>query len=107
MDELLCSEKTNSLYPDYKENITSMELKDLHVVKAEYVGDISLNIFFSDGTSRTIDFRPYITSHPHPQYDRYLEPKYFKKFTIEHGNVVWGKNWDLIFPIEKLYKGIL
>ena len=33
----------------------------------------------------------------------YIEPKNFKKFTIEQGNVVWGKNWDMIFPIEDLY----
>ena len=32
---------------------------------------------------------------PHPQYNRYIDPKNFKKFTIEHGNVVWGKNWDM------------
>ena len=43
--------------------------------------------------------------HPHPQYNKYLEWKNFKKATIENGNVVWGKNWDLIFPIEQLYNG--
>ena len=64
---------------------------------------LSLHIFFSDGTSQTVDFKPFILAHPHPQYNRYIEPKNFKKFTIEHGNVVWGKNWDMIFPIKDLY----
>ena len=52
-------------------------------------------------------FKPFILAHPHPQYNRYIEPKNFKKFTIEHGNVVWGKNWDMIFPIEQLHRGIV
>lgn len=45
--------------------------------------------------------------NPHPQYNRYVDPKNFKKFRIEHGNVVWGKNWDLVFPLEQLYSGTL
>ena len=27
------------------------------------------------------------------------------RFTIDNGNIVWGKNWDLIFPVEHLYSG--
>jgi len=27
------------------------------------------------------------------------------RFTIDNGNIVWGKNWDLIFPVEPLYAG--
>ena len=26
---------------------------------------------------------------------------------LEHGNVVWGKNWDMIFPIKQLYRGFV
>ena len=79
----------------------------LYVVRAEYVGDVSLRIYFSDGTSTTVDFAPFILTHPHPQYDRYIQPRYFKKFTIEHGNIVWGKNWDMVFPVEQLHRGIV
>ena len=82
-----------------------MEQTILYVVKAEYAGDVKLHISFSDGTSRTVDFKQFILSHPHPQYNRYIAPKFFKKFTIEHGNVVWGKNWDMVFPVEQLYRG--
>ena len=77
------------------------------MVRAEYAGDVSLHIYFSDGTSQTVDFRPFILAHPHPQYNRYIVPKNFKKLSIEHGNVVWGKNWDMMFPIEQLHKGSL
>lgn len=84
-----------------------MENMRVYVVRAEYAGDVKLHIFFSDGTSQVVDFRPFIISHPHPQYNRYIEPKNFKKFYIDHGNVVWGKNWDMIFPIEQLHRGAI
>ena len=84
-----------------------MEPTGPYIVKAEYAGDVRLKLFFNDGTSHTVDFGPFILSHPHPQYNRYIDPKYFKKFRIEHGNVVWGKNCDLIFPLEQLYSGTL
>ena len=79
----------------------------LTVVDARYLGDLSLEVVFSDGTSRSIDFGPYLQSHPHPQHNRYLQPRFFKRFSIDHGNLVWGKNWDLIFPVEQLYAGVL
>jgi len=84
-----------------------MESARLFVVRAEYAGDVRLNIFFSDGISRTVDFKPFLLSHPHPQYERYIKPENFRKFSIESGNVVWGKNWDMIFPVEQLHNGVL
>ena len=48
---------------------------NIHIIRAEYVGDVTLRIFFSDGTSQTVDFKPFILAHPHPQYNRYIEPK--------------------------------
>ncbi len=79
----------------------------LSVVRAEYAGAVCLHIFFSDGTSKIVVFEPFILTHPHPQYNRYLEPRYFKRFSIEYGNIVWGKNWDMVFPIEQLHRGIV
>lgn len=79
----------------------------LYVTTAEYVGDLKLEIFFSDGSSKKVDFEPFILAHPHPQYNKYLDPKKFQRFSIEQGNVVWGKNWDLVFPIEQLHKGAI
>jgi hypothetical protein len=29
-----------------------------------------------------------------------------RKFRIDGGNIVWGKNWDLIFNPRNLYEGI-
>ena len=57
-------------------------MKKLHITNAEYIEELTLKLFFSDGTSQTVDFKPFILAHPHPQYNRYIEPKNFKKFTI-------------------------
>ena len=84
-----------------------METTRIYIERAEYTGGLTLRLFFSDGTSRIVDFEPFILDNPHPQYNRYIEPKNFKKFTIENGNVVWGKNWDMIFPHMQLYNGIV
>lgn len=84
-----------------------METTRIYIERAEYTGRLTLRLFFSDGTSRIVDFEPFLLDNPHPQYNRYIEPKNFKKFTIENGNVVWGKNWDMIFPLMQLYNGIV
>jgi hypothetical protein len=79
----------------------------LNIVSAKYVAPLSVELQFSDGAVKVVDVGAFIKSHPHPQYNGYLDEKKFKKFKLEMGNIVWGKNWDLIFPIEMLRSGIL
>ncbi|MDR0692120.1 MAG: DUF2442 domain-containing protein [Prevotellaceae bacterium] len=79
--------------------------RELYIKEATYVKDLTLNIVFNDGTAQEIDFRYFLCRHPHPQYNKYGNPERFKDFQLEEGNIVWGKNWDLIFPIEQLYQG--
>jgi hypothetical protein len=79
--------------------------RKIYVAEATYVKDLILNIMFNDGTAQKIDFRYFLQHHPHPQYDQYRNPEKFKNFQLAEGNIVWGKNWDLIFPIEQLYQG--
>jgi hypothetical protein len=79
--------------------------REIYVKKATYVKDLTLNIVFNDGTAQEINFRYFLQQHPHPQYNKYGNPERFKNFQLAEGNIVWGKNWDLIFPIEQLYQG--
>lgn len=81
--------------------------KIMTIVDAVYTGGLSLSLTFSDGIVRVVDFESFIKKYPHPQYDRYLDPDCFQTFSIENGNVVWGKDWDMIFPVEDLYNGHL
>ena len=77
------------------------------VTEAKHMGEYRLRLNFSDGTSQTIDFGPFLTNHPHPQHDKYRQLANFKRFRIERGNVVWGRDWDLIFPVSQLYQGYI
>ena len=78
----------------------------LKVVSAEYIGGLSLKLTFSDGFVRILDFSEYLSSHPHPQHDLYQNPDRFREYYIDSGNLVWGKDWDMIFPVEDLYSGL-
>ena len=81
--------------------------KRLYIVDASDAGDLKICLIFNDGATSVVDVGDFIRRHPHPQYNKYLDPKKFRKFAIEGGNVVWGRNRDLIFPIEQLYAGYL
>ncbi len=76
-----------------------------YIIKAEDVGNLTISLTFNDNSMQTVDVGDFIRRHPHPQYNKYLDPRKFRRFTIDNGNVVWGKNWDMIFPIEQLYIG--
>lgn len=79
----------------------------LYITNAINVGNLSVHLSFSDNTSCTVNIGDFIRRHPHPQYNKYLDERYFSRFTLENGNIVWGKNWDLIFPIEELHAGYI
>ncbi|WP_374758148.1 hypothetical protein [Fibrella aquatilis] len=64
-------------------------------------------IRFSDDTRQVVDFGPYLATHTHPYIDPYKDPEQFKTFQIERGNLVWGEDWDMIFPTWKLHRGHL
>lgn len=88
-------------------NSFDMDINRICVQRAEYSGNLTLHLFFSDGTDRNVDFEPFIRNNPHPQYTKYLDPRLFMDFKIDNGNVVWGNSWDMIFPIQQLYDGTL
>ena len=79
----------------------------LYITEAKNAGNLSIDLLFSDQTTRRVNIGDFIRRHPHPQYNKYLDERKFGRFTIENGNVVWGKNWDLIFPIEDLHAGVI
>jgi len=81
------------------------EMKIIQVENARYIDGYKVEIGFSDKTSKIVDFWTFLVKHPHPQHDKYRDISLFRQFKIEAGNIVWGENWDLIFPIIQLYKG--
>jgi hypothetical protein len=75
------------------------------ITKATYLQSYKIKIEFSDNTFKVIDFEPFLKENPHPQWEKYNNIAYFKKFKISNGNLVWGRNWDLVFPLYSLYIG--
>lgn len=76
----------------------------ISILSAKYIAPLSIEIYFSDNTKRLVNIGEYIKKHPHIQYNTYLNEN---KFKIEKGNIVWGKNWDTIFPVKDLYNGLI
>jgi len=76
----------------------------LLVKHAKYVDGYRISIDFNDGKKSIVDFGSFLSSKK-GYLAKYQKPATFKKFKIENGNLVWGRDWDLIFPIDDLYKG--
>ena len=63
-----------------------------------------MEIAFSDGAKRVVDFHPFLKRFRHPAYEKYKRVSGFKKFDIINGNINWD-DYNMIFPVEDLYKG--
>jgi hypothetical protein len=85
--------------------IIKRKIMDINVNSATYDGGYALLISFSDGLQKRVDFSPFIESIQTSYLKKYKNIDKFKDFKIEEGNVVWGKDWDLIFPVNQLYAG--
>jgi len=77
----------------------------LKVVSAKYKNNYIVELVFSDNSKKSVRFGSFLKKSMHPVIRSYLKEDRFKKFYIDSGNIVWGKNWDLVFPIEQLHSG--
>jgi len=105
MDPILSAKNRTQKRKDNSEN--QVRKKPIQVTNAEYRIDYKVEIWFSDNTIKIVDFGNFLEKHPHPQHNKYKDKELFKQFKIEAGNLVWGENWDLIFPVTQLYKGVI
>ena len=80
-------------------------VQNIEVQNATYLDGYRLSIAFNNGKVRVVDFSQFITHTNKEVLSKYKNLTYFKKFKVENGNVVWGRNWDLIFPVHELYQG--
>lgn len=82
-------------------------MKTLTIKEADYIGNYKIKLIFNDNKTKVVDFGKFLLSNKHPQYNKYKQLKNFRKFFINGGNIVWGKDWDLIFPVDQLYNGMI
>ena len=76
--------------------------KEISIKKAHYISGYDILLFFSDGTQKIINFLPLFSEYVKGSYQQYLKLSKFKEFIVANGNVFWGKNEDIIFPISLL-----
>lgn len=79
---------------------------ELNVVDARWISGYQLEISFSDGFTRLINFEPFLRGSMHAEIRKYLDINRFKEFEIRFGNLVWNE-YDLCFSIEHLYSGAI
>ncbi|MCW3111403.1 MAG: hypothetical protein JWQ09_5909 [Segetibacter sp.] len=78
--------------------------ENLTVVKARHLGGYKILIWFSNGKQRIIDFEALFSKFVKGEYNKWFLPSNFKKFGVSNGNIFWGKNEEVIFPVSFLYK---
>jgi len=76
----------------------------VEIKSALYLGNYAIKVIFTDGIEKTIDFAAFLSKSLHPSINKYLNEDLFQKFQLIDGNLNWN-DYDLIFPIEDLYKG--
>lgn len=74
----------------------------IDIIGARKVGTYKLDLSFSDGAERVVDFEPFLKASRNPMIRAYLDPEKFAHFTIEHGNLLWD-DYGLCFPFADLY----
>jgi hypothetical protein len=76
----------------------------LEIVGAEYASGHQIRLSFNDGTQRVMDFEPFLRKATNPDVTKYRQLQNFKNFHLQHGDLMWG-DFEMIFPIEDLYRG--
>ena len=88
------------------EDYTDAQTDVIEINSAVYIGDYSIRIIFNDGVCKLVDFKSFLETSSHPSIKKYLVETKFQQFIILDGNLNWN-DYDLIFPIADLHKGIV
>jgi hypothetical protein len=76
----------------------------ISIQKATYKGNYKIEILFSDGVKKVVDFENFIKSSKNPMTNKYLDKEKFKSFSLDYGDIVWN-DYELCFPIWDLHEG--
>lgn len=76
----------------------------ISIDKAKYTGDYKIELHFSDGVTKVIDFSNFLLNAKNPMTKKYLNQKLFQNFSLVYGDLVWN-DYELCFPIWDLHEG--
>jgi len=85
---------------------TLVEGQAVQITAAKIVAPFQIELRFSDGSQRVVDFAAFLNASQHPSIRAFLDPHKFATFSLEGGELVWG-DYELCFPIADLYEGRL
>jgi hypothetical protein len=87
-----------------EENTVIYGYELIEITSAQYKGELKIRIDFSNGKSKIVDFKPFLTRAFHPSIKKYLDENLFISFKVIDGNLNWN-DYDMIFPVSDLYQG--
>lgn len=76
----------------------------IDIVCAEYKGDYRIELTFSDGFVREIDFERFLRSAKNQMARKYLDSQAFQSFSLDNGDLQWN-DFEMCFQLENLYAG--
>jgi hypothetical protein len=76
----------------------------MDVVAFTNLGNYQLLVNFADNSNRIINFKE-VFAQLQGDYTKWYKPPNFNKVQIENGNLIWGKDSDVIFTLESIYTG--
>ena len=74
------------------------------IKEASYLGNFIVNIQFSNGETKAIDFKGFLAHSTNPGIEKFRSEAYFKGFEVVDGNLNWY-DYEMIFPLKDLYQG--
>lgn len=81
-------------------------MSEILVNSAKHLKAHILEIEFSTGERKAVDFASFIFSSGHPDYEKYKTESEFLLYKIIDGNLNWD-DYRMIFPVEDIYSGKL
>jgi hypothetical protein len=74
----------------------------IEIIRAEYLHDYQLHLWFHDGKEHDVDFEPFLRHARNPLFRKYLDLDEFKNFRLIFGNLDWN-DYEMCFPVADLY----
>ena len=74
----------------------------MKLTSATYLNNYSVELFFSDGERRTVDFKSFLSTASNPMTKAFLDLSKFKNFEVTHGYLSWN-NGEMDFSADSLY----
>ncbi|MCX6198984.1 MAG: DUF2442 domain-containing protein [Bacteroidetes bacterium] len=92
-----------SIHTASKSKLRKSKQENIKITAAVHLRGYEILVLFSNDRMKVIDFSEAIKKFAKGDYSLYSQAKHFKKFSVENGNIIWGKNWDLIFPVNNIF----